>query len=204
LGLNLFPHQQSLSDETPVGASIWSFATKPTINAIEKSSQETCMAARRCFILHQLIIYVRFQWLVWICRERLRYFEAEACCAEPAFLDIKLKLLLKSNWPTFCSRVCSMATLNPAGVDMKKVFIGIAAAICITMGFTVCGSGNSPSSGYIPGMVVERIFSSENTPETPALQKQPARDGSIFSWTTILSLSMGVIGVVAIRRNTYA
>ena len=51
-------------------------------------------------------------------------------------------------------------------------------------------------------MKIEKAFASENTPNTMALDNQPARDASIFSWTMILYLSAAVIVIVTFRRNT--
>ena len=85
---------------------------------------------------------------------------------------------------------------------MKKIIIGIAMAVCFTMGFAISGSQNNASSGQIPTMKIEKAFASENTPNTMALDNQPARDASIFSWTMILYLSAAVIVIVTFRRNT--
>ena len=86
---------------------------------------------------------------------------------------------------------------------MKKIIVGIAMAVCLTIGITICGSGEFSSSGSMAGVTVEKAFAAQIAPDAPVLFKQSAQDGSIFSWTTILYLTSVVIGIVAFRRNTY-
>ena len=87
---------------------------------------------------------------------------------------------------------------------MKKIMVGIAMAACLTIGFAICGSGDFFSSDSIAGVTVEKAIVAQSAPDAPVLSKQPAQDGSIYSWTTILYLTSVVIGIVAFRRNTYA
>ena len=77
-------------------------------------------------------------------------------------------------------------------------------AVCLTLGITICGSGEFPSSGSMAAVTVEKAFADQSAPIAPVLLQQPARDASIFSWTTILYLTFVVIGIVAFRRNTCA
>lgn len=86
---------------------------------------------------------------------------------------------------------------------MKKVIIGIAMAVCLTMGFTIYGSGKDSSSGLVQNMMVEKAFASESELNIMALDNQAAQDNHVFSWPTILSLYAGMIIIVSIRRNTY-
>jgi hypothetical protein len=94
-------------------------------------------------------------------------------------------------------------TPNAAGVDMKTVIIGIAMAVCFSMGFTVSESEKYPPSGSMPGMSIEKAYASESAPNTLELHKQSVQDASILSWTTILYLGAAVIVIISIRRNTY-
>jgi predicted small secreted protein len=88
---------------------------------------------------------------------------------------------------------------------MKKtiIIIGIAMAVCFTMGFTMSGFGKDQSSGSMQGMTVEKAFASEAISNPIAIGEELAQGNSIFSWSTILYLSTAVIGIVAFRRNTY-
>lgn len=86
---------------------------------------------------------------------------------------------------------------------MKKVIIGIAMALCLITGFSICGSEKYPSSGSMPGVSVATAFASQSAHSAPMFPNQLDQDAPIFSWTTILYLCVTVIVIVAIRRNTY-
>jgi hypothetical protein len=86
---------------------------------------------------------------------------------------------------------------------MKKVIIGIAIAVCFTMGFTISGAGKYTASGPMPGMSIEKAYAAESAPNTLELHKQSVQDASILSWTMILYLVVAVIVIISIRRNTY-
>jgi hypothetical protein len=116
-----------------------------------------------------------------------------------------LNLNKKAHWLAFCCSVCTKKTLNAKGVKMKKVIIGIAMAVCFNMGFGFSGAGNHPTTGSMPGISIEKAFAADSAiaPNTLKLHKQPAPEASIFSWTMILYLSVAVIIIISIRRNTY-
>lgn len=86
---------------------------------------------------------------------------------------------------------------------MKRVIIGIAMAVCFTLGFTICVSGKYPAPGSMPGMTVEKAFASEVNPDPLPSGGKYAPDDALFSWQTFLYLSAAVIGIVAFRRNHY-
>lgn len=114
-----------------------------------------------------------------------------------------LNLNKKTHWPAFCFFVYSKKTLNAKGVKMKKIIIGIAMAVCFSMGFAISGDGNYTTTGSMPGISIEKAFAAGSAPNTLALHKQPAPEASIFSWTMVLYLSVVVIIIISIRRNTY-
>lgn len=130
-------------------------------------------------------------------------FEADVPDEEPVFLINMLNLIEKIYWPTFCYSVLSKKTLNAKGVKMKKVIIGIAMAVCFNMGFAICGAGNYTTTGSMPAIAFEKAFAADSAPNTLTLHKQPAPEASIFSWTMVLYLSVAVIIIISIRRNTY-
>ena len=85
---------------------------------------------------------------------------------------------------------------------MKKIIIGIIVAACLTLGFSVCGSGKSSSSGLLPGIAVEKAFASPSTPDVMALGNQPVKGAVTFSWPTLFYLYTMMVVVVSVRRNT--
>lgn len=86
---------------------------------------------------------------------------------------------------------------------MKTIIIGIAMAVCFTMGFTTSGAGKYTPSGSMPAMSIEKAYTSESAPNTLEIHRQSAQDASILSWTTILYLGMAVVIIISVRRKTY-
>jgi hypothetical protein len=91
---------------------------------------------------------------------------------------------------------------------MKTIFaIGIIITTILTLGFTASESSKyqAPDSTARLTVEVQNALPSEANTATIPQNGQHAQDGnSIFSWWTMVSLSMAVVGIVAFRRNTYS
>jgi hypothetical protein len=90
------------------------------------------------------------------------------------------------------------------GMNMKKIFImSIVVAAILFFSFTAGGFEASQSTSSMPKLAIEKALPSGLKPNVPTRGEQSAQDNSIFSWTTMISLSVAVMGIVAFRRNTY-
>lgn len=83
------------------------------------------------------------------------------------------------------------------------IIVGIILLIVLTLGFTAGGSSTSQPVNSIPNLLIEKALPAGVNPAVITGSEQSTETNSIFSWSTIISLSVAVIGIVAFRRNTY-
>ena len=85
---------------------------------------------------------------------------------------------------------------------MKKIIVGLMVAVSLTLGLTVYAAGKYRSSDSMQGTAVEKVFVSQNTPYSMAIDSQKSRDAGFTSWPTIFYLYTILIVTAATRRST--
>ena len=83
-------------------------------------------------------------------------------------------------------------------------FIGIVVIIILSMYFVAAGMAGSQSQVDTKNPIIEKAISSKAIQHSLKSDDQFEPDRSIFSKTTMISLIVAVIGIVAFRRNTYS
>lgn len=82
--------------------------------------------------------------------------------------------------------------------------ITMVAFIILLIHLTAGGLVGFQSPGSAQNLDIEKIIPSEIIQNTLASGEQFEQNRSIFSTTTIISLIVAVMGIVAFRRNTYS
>ena len=83
-------------------------------------------------------------------------------------------------------------------------FLGIMIIFTITVYFVAAGFAGSQSQVVADKSIIEKSIPSLAIQQTFKSGDEFERDRSIFSKTTLISLLVAVIGIVAFRRNTYS
>lgn len=86
---------------------------------------------------------------------------------------------------------------------MQRIVLGTIVVIFFACGLATGGFWEDLPAGPIPDLTIEKAVASEEAPQAAASDEKPAKDNSIFSWPTIIMLNLTVIGIVAVRRNTF-
>ncbi len=87
---------------------------------------------------------------------------------------------------------------------MKKNIVTIIIAAGLIYILTTDGFGKHQHISLIPEPTIEKALASEADADTITLGVKSALDDSIFSWPTIIILSLGVISITVFRRNNLA
>ena len=88
---------------------------------------------------------------------------------------------------------------------MKTITIGIfAILVLLSFGFNAGGLWDSKTPGPVPKLKIEKAVPAKVAPDALTNNEKAVQDNSIFSWPTIITLSVAVIGIVTFRRNTYS
>lgn len=103
----------------------------------------------------------------------------------------------------FALSFTSNDTHNQAGMKMKKIMIVTIVAVSLILGFIIVDFGDSPSTGSMPDQTMETTYAPEVNSNTFSLSVGSDQGDSIFSSSSIMSLFLVVIGIVAFRRNSY-
>ena len=82
--------------------------------------------------------------------------------------------------------------------------IGMVIIIVLTIHFAAGGLVGSQSKKSAQGIAIEKIAASGNLQDTIKASEQISPARSIYSKSTIISLIVAVMGIVAFRRNTYS
>jgi hypothetical protein len=89
-------------------------------------------------------------------------------------------------------------------MNMKKILItSIVVAAILFFSFTAGGFEASQSTSSMPKLAIEKALPSGLNPNVLTIGEQSAQGKSIFSWSTIIYLSVAVMGIVSFRRNIY-
>ncbi len=88
---------------------------------------------------------------------------------------------------------------------MKKLIVGSIIVLFFAYGLAAGEFKEAPpSSSTIEIASIEKTHTTEDDPATVTRYENPAQGNSIFSWSTIISLNLVIIGIIAFRRNTYS
>ena len=95
--------------------------------------------------------------------------------------------------------------LSPwTGTNMKIFSISIILAVVLAFGYIASESRFFQVSDSVPKLTIQEAVPAGVSPKAITDNQDAVRDSSIFSWSTIVTLSVAVIGIVAFRRNTYS
>lgn len=85
-----------------------------------------------------------------------------------------------------------------------RYLIGIAVIIIVSVHLVAAGLAGSQSQVVSENTIIEKAIPSKAVQHSLKSPDQIKQDGSIFSKTTLISLVVAIIGIVAFRRNTYS
>ena len=87
---------------------------------------------------------------------------------------------------------------------MKKIIGQITIAAFIIFVSAIGGLGQNQPASSMATLSIEKALTTDANSNTVALSGKSTQDDGIFSWYTIISLGLGVIGIAIFRRNTFA
>jgi hypothetical protein len=86
---------------------------------------------------------------------------------------------------------------------MKNIVIGSIFVMFVVFGFAAGQFRENLPADPATDLTIEKITASEKNPQTTALDDKLAKNDSIFSWSTIISLNLALIAIVTFRHKTY-
>jgi hypothetical protein len=82
--------------------------------------------------------------------------------------------------------------------------IGMVFVVTLSIHLVADGLAGSQRQEFAQNILIEKSIPPGAIPAPLDSPQQPVKDRTIFSKTTIISLFVAVIGIVAFRRNSYS